>query len=117
MTKHTELIARLEAAEVGSRELDAEVWDIEDDRPRWSFGDDFPIYKRDPDDSVAFDSPPPYTTSLDAALALAERVGLKPALALMTVMAGANCGAGSTVADLARYACIAILKALDAKHD
>lgn len=74
MSKHAELIARLEAAEVGSRELDALIWDIEDSRPRHSLDGDFPTYKQDPDDSVAFDSPPSYTTSLDAAIALAERV-------------------------------------------
>lgn len=49
------LIERLEAAEVGSREFDCEVWCIFDG---WA----------------GVDKPPCVTTSLDAALALAERV-------------------------------------------
>lgn len=50
-----DLIERLEAATVGSRELDAAIW-------RWTSG------------WQGVDHPPAYTTSLDAALALAGRV-------------------------------------------
>lgn len=49
------LIERLEAAEAGSREFDCEVWCIFDG---WA----------------GVDKPPCVTTSIDAALALAERV-------------------------------------------
>jgi hypothetical protein len=51
----TDLITRLEEAEEGSRELDAAIW-------RWTEG------------WRGVDHPPAYTTSIDAALALAERV-------------------------------------------
>lgn len=67
------LLARLEAAEAGSVKLDAELWDLIDARPREDIGFG-PIHKRDPEDAVAFDRPPPFTTSIDAALALVERV-------------------------------------------
>jgi len=56
MTGHSALIARLEAAEAGGRELDYEIRDALND-PHWNI--------RVPAD---------WTTSLDAALALAERV-------------------------------------------
>lgn len=71
--KHAELIARLEAAEVGSRELDAYVecashgWNL----VGWNAG----WYLAEVGGAVQQMSPPlPCTTSLDAALALAERV-------------------------------------------
>lgn len=71
------LIARLEAAEAGSRELDAAVWAasngyelFEHDGAGWR-------YRMRPDDIMRHERTSyisPYTTSLDAALALAERV-------------------------------------------
>lgn len=71
------LIARLEAAEAGSRELDAAVWAasngyelFEHDGAGWR-------YRMKPDDIMRHERTgyiSPYTTSLDAALALAERV-------------------------------------------
>lgn len=67
-----ELIAKLESASEGSRELDAAIADLFDPLPdqhdgydgRWPFaeGSEFSL------------KTPPVTTSIDAALALAERV-------------------------------------------
>lgn len=57
MSQHAELIARLEAAEAGSRELDLAVVR--------AIGED--------GDLVGW---PPYTTSLDTALAWVERLGM-----------------------------------------
>ena len=72
------LIARLEAAGVGSRELDAAVWAavngyelFEHDGAGWRYrmhATDIMRHER-----TGYISP--YTTSLDAALSLAERVG------------------------------------------
>jgi hypothetical protein len=68
----TDLIKRLEEAEAGSRELDAAIADLFNPVPdqydgfagRWPFVEGSPFS----------DQTPPVTTSLDAALALAERV-------------------------------------------
>jgi len=60
MTAHSELVARLEGASEGSMELD-ELVALETTHP---YGVD----------AVDWDGFPAYTTSLDAALALAERV-------------------------------------------
>jgi hypothetical protein len=68
----TDLIKRLEEAEAGSRELDLRVFERFDlvDGERWTEADlDYAL--TDPDKTI---NPPPLTTSLDAALALAERV-------------------------------------------
>lgn len=71
-----DLIQRLEAAEVGSRELDAEVfclfYDEPDRRARATVGGGAIIYGPGLEARVA--EIPRYTTSLDAALALVERV-------------------------------------------
>ncbi|WP_303702847.1 hypothetical protein [Brevundimonas naejangsanensis] len=80
------LIARLEAAEVGSRELDALIW-LRFNRPEysggvkalemrgWYDGRGHMILETDTGEEVADDlGIGNYTTSLDAALALAERV-------------------------------------------
>lgn len=71
------LIARLEAAEVGSRELDAEIaramgWEVHNARRNglWVV----PFGEHDTCDPEAMFALGNYTTSLDAALALAERV-------------------------------------------
>lgn len=71
------LIERVEKAEAGSRELDAAVWAaangyelFEHDGAGWR-------YRMSPDDIMRHERTgyiSPYTTSLDAALALAERV-------------------------------------------
>ena len=68
----TDLIKRMEEAEAGSRELDAAIADLFNPVPdqydgfagRWPFVEGSPFS----------DQTPPVTTSLDAALALAERV-------------------------------------------
>lgn len=66
---------RVEAASGPDRELDALLWNFVDTRPLESDGTDTPaIYKRCPDDPIAFDVPPIYTASLDAALALVEEL-------------------------------------------
>jgi len=65
---------RVREATWPDRELDALIWGIEDTRPLAAAGGDRPIYKQCPDDAVAFDSPPPFTASIDASLALVERV-------------------------------------------
>ncbi|GAA0768595.1 hypothetical protein [Brevundimonas olei] len=81
------LIARLEAAEVGSRDLDGEIEELfglwrasfkepekADGRHCWS---DLATWSGEGVEHRA----PDYTTSLDAALALAERVGCRPYMA------------------------------------
>ncbi|WP_298700967.1 hypothetical protein [uncultured Brevundimonas sp.] len=71
------LIARLEAAEAGSRELDAAIpralgWDVHNARRNGLWVVPFGEYDTcDPDDMFELGE---FTTSLDAALALAERV-------------------------------------------
>jgi hypothetical protein len=62
MTAHSELVARLEDASEGSRELDILIQ----------------AALRPHDNSVWWIAQPPVTTSLDAALALAERVRVAP---------------------------------------
>jgi|GEM_PF-2567366 len=83
--KHTDLIEALEAAEVGSRELDARLWMalVECDR-MWRYW--APVDENhghgEPSPGALYYAPhcaqvfvtPEVTTSLDAALALAERV-------------------------------------------
>ena len=99
------LIERLEGAERGSRELDYEIHDA-------LFG---PV-AHNPDlprrDGWGPGLRPMFTTSLDAALALAERLGLSVVsiLTLAAFFAGQN-SEKPTVGDIARYACIAILRA------
>lgn len=69
----TDLIARLEAAEAGSRELDCRVVAWSEgviDGEHWSDAD-LEYALTDPDRTC---NPPRYSTSLDAALALASRV-------------------------------------------
>lgn len=71
------LIARLEAAEVGSRELDAHVWAAANDYELLRFDGAGWLYKMHADDIQRHERTmyiSSVTTSLDAALALAERV-------------------------------------------
>ncbi len=77
----TDLIARLEAAEAGSRELDGEVWyavhepDVEHGALHIEQTDQGPIEVLTCElGSKYADCVENYTTSLDAALALAERM-------------------------------------------
>lgn len=91
------LIERLEAAGEGSRELDRDVWQA---TGGW--------------DGV--DAPPSFTTSLDAALALAERVlDGKSALHLLADLLSYEAAQSDfdliKTDDLPRLLCIAILKA------
>ena len=70
------LIARLDAATGPDRELDGEIWRevsgwSEDDGSRL----DGVWFRRDPEDSVAFEQPPAYTGSLDAAVTLVRADG------------------------------------------
>lgn len=70
-----ELIARLEAATGADRVLDGDIWRAvngwnEKDGIRF---EDAPLaiwYRRDPEDSVAYEGPPDFTASIDAALTL-----------------------------------------------
>ncbi len=67
------LEADLRAAPGPDRLLDARLWDLIDDRPREEITDEGPIYKRDREDSVAYDSPPGFTGSIDQAVRLIRR--------------------------------------------
>lgn len=69
-----ELIKRIEASTGPDREIDAALWSLWDSRPLEECCGDGAIYKRCPDDPIAFDAPPDYTSSLDAAVALVERL-------------------------------------------
>jgi len=118
------LIARLEAAEVGSRELDALIW-LRFNRPEysggvkalemrgWYDGRGHMILETDTGEEVADDlGIGNYTTSLDAALALAERVhGEAYALALLQDVVALNDADGLSIRDLPRLLCIATLRA------
>lgn len=74
MTDLRELEKRLEEATECNQELDAALWSLWDKRPLEGPADGLRIYKRDPEDCGAFDLPPNYTASLDAAVALVERL-------------------------------------------
>lgn len=68
-----EIITALEGASGPDRKLDAHIWGLVDDRPLVDLGADR-FSKRDPEDAIAFDLPPLYTSSLDACIELIERV-------------------------------------------
>ncbi len=70
MSDLSTLIADLERATGPDILLDARCWDVLDARPRVDDGGGAPIFKRDPEDSIALDAPPPFTASVDAALKL-----------------------------------------------
>ena len=92
----TSLIEKLEGAEVGSRELDSAVHRALE-----------PIAWRE------FIASPRLTASLDAALALAERVlGEEAALSILQDTVDAwNAAAGLSIKSLPRLFCAAILRA------
>lgn len=116
----TSLIEKLEQAEVGSRELDAAIADLLLDpifkplsktrQMRWPFVEGSGIAALTP----------PVTISLDAALALAERLELSVGEILNDALEG-PAGVGiwqsgwngtvSTIPQIARFVCIAILRA------
>lgn len=115
MTDHTDLIRRLEEAEAGGRALDADVFAAlgftYDHGPAdvWRDAGGDPFY---------FDH---ITTSIDAALALAERVlGEKNALHLMADMLSYEAATTdfdlASLRDLPRLLCIALLRALQSKE-
>lgn len=119
--KHAELIARLEAAEVGCAEMGHDVWVmvtgesiLSDDRPA---SERYPLVRDGARDGSCI---PPVTTSLDAALALAERVmvGDKWEFGVTGYeVVTANLAGFIGVAKTPALAlCIAILKALEAKQ-
>ena len=116
-------IAQLEAAEAGSRELDAHVEVaarlVEASRTglkpehwaKWAVSRDFWV-----EDSHTAYKPKPHTTSLDAALALAERMlGEKEAMYALAEIINAEGALDDldtvSARDLPRLLCIAILKA------
>jgi len=76
MTAHSELVARLEGASEGSRELDVLIGSVNGYRNRFT-GRLLSEALADPemhDEAMQWEGVPYCTTSLDAALALAERV-------------------------------------------
>lgn len=82
------LIERLEKAEAGSRELDALIWCEFNDAVCYRLTDQERalIYTPRTGKGMRRESNyAPVTTSLDAALALAERAGLRPYLADATI--------------------------------
>lgn len=121
MADMQELIARLEEVEAGSRELDLRVFERFDlvDGERWTDAD-LEYALTDPDCTI---SPPRLTTSLDAALALAERVlELRGPININVCLAGSAqaqiypddpCGVHvqAVASSPALALCIAILKA------
>ena len=129
--RFAELIARLEAAEVGSRELDWAISEAMGDVPKHSIlevGWDYDWYRAANEWSLwrAKDSegrsselwqPKQNTTSLDAALALAERVfGEVVALDLLEDAISAHNLFGFGAKRLPLWFCAEILKALEAKQ-
>lgn len=74
MTAHSELVARLEGAEVGSDALNRELWRALEPPKAMSFnvgGVPIPVSA---DDMARMSYPPRYTTSLQVAMELAARV-------------------------------------------
>jgi len=108
--KHAELIARLEAAEVGGNALSIDVLEAITGGD-WRPGDGTHRFINNGDGTIGIEVTP-VTTSLDAALALAERVGLDPLAVLEAVVKMRH----PLVEQLPRSCCIAILKALEAKQ-
>jgi len=107
------LLQQLEAAGEGSRELDAAIADVFDPLDALEMTDGYPGRWPFVDGSPFSDRTPPVTTSLDAALALAERCGLDGwntlYAALMSWKAHDPRGSLSTTLPLAL--CAAILRA------
>jgi hypothetical protein len=126
----TDLIKRLEEATAGSRELDALVFQRFGSELPNAFGpirvdlewqDDGSALMPVGEMQVRF-TPPPTTQSLDAALALAERLGLSVSQILNEALEGPS-GEGIWATgwnpdkphapQIAKFVCIAILKATD----
>jgi hypothetical protein len=134
----TDLIKRLEEAEAGSRELDALIWAHTHPEPvrvlDWNecYGDTartqvrfkvLPGRRQNVTSARGlYPHAEPLTTSLDAALALAERLGLSVSQILNEALEGPS-GEGIWATgwnpdkphapQIAKFVCIAILKATD----
>ena len=120
MTAHSELVARLEGASEGSRELDLALDMLLNpfEYTEAMLADGALGY---PIDWLSNDDLPRHSTSLDAALALAERLGLDVLAIMNEAVEGLAVGGWSSslrtlVPELARHACIAILKAKGAEQ-
>lgn len=138
----TSLIEKLEGAEVGSRELDALIWCVFRPEKIKMHGFHEPYGEVRGRTQVSFTLPPnrkrivtndrteyphaePVTTSLDAALALAERLELSVGEILNDALEG-PAGVGiwqsgwngtiSTIPQIARFVCIAILRTQSEAH-
>jgi hypothetical protein len=120
MTASDSLISRLEAAEVGSRELDTQVakamgWTVHNARRNGLWVIPFGEYETcDPDAMFRLGD---FTTSLDAALALAERTA--PGKGWERLYAGLMNWRAHTPTGLQRLpllVCAAILKAKEASQ-
>lgn len=112
----TSLIEKLKGAEVGSRELDDYVWIAATNGEMMDWWDDKAQQHQIKAKDGSKVNVTPITTSLDAALALAERlVGGKEALLLLTGLLTREADASDfdliTVSDLPRLFCAAILRA------
>lgn len=105
------LIARLEAAEAGSRELDDAVWfAATGEKASYPFDDETDPHIRY--GTLAWVRLPRSTTSLDAALALAERVhGEAYAIDLLQDLVDLNDTASLAILDLPRLLCSFTLRA------
>jgi hypothetical protein len=128
----TDLIKRLEEAEEGCRELDGAIavifgWTFERripefKSPKWWPPTELETKERTEAYAYAKANPPAFTTSLDAAVALAERVGLSVSQILNEALEGPS-GEGIWATgwnpdkphapQIAKFVCIAILKATD----
>jgi hypothetical protein len=113
----SELVARLEAATEGSRELDDAVLTacgfVLTPAPEV-----FDTFWRDADGLVMTWERP--TLSLDCALALAERVlrdDLRAIMLLSEIIDGVDHNSDLSISDLPRLLCIAILKTTEKDHD
>ncbi len=106
------LIARLEAAEVGSREMDDSVVISAFDGEMMDWWDDAARQHQIKAADGSRVNVTPATTSLDAALALAERVhGEARALDLLQDVLSLHDASGIAIRDLPRLLCSFILRA------
>jgi len=116
----TDLLARLEVAEAGSRELDGAVWCARNGYVFVMWDGAGCVYRKQPGYGISHISQSdvaPVTTSLDAALALAERVlDHMTALGLLHAVIDMVGGNGWPSSRIAPLFCAAILKAKGAEQ-
>jgi len=122
----TELVERLEVAERGSHVLDAELWCARNGYTFVQWDGAGCVYRERPESSIRHirhSDIAPVTTSLDAALALAERLGLDPSEVLHEAwrlvvhkhhLHMRRYDGPAFAGEVARHACIAILTATTA---